>query len=513
MQKFQNDGTFITKWGGNGAFINPWGIAIDSSGNVYVADQVHQRIAKFTNNGTFIADWSSQINPTDIAIDSSDNVYVTEMFDSRIAKFHSNGTLITKWNTGPICRGIAVDSSDNIWVTSANNGDTNYLVQKFTSQGTLLDQWTSASTDGVNILGFNGYGIAFDSSGKLFIADTFNNRIQRYETNGTLITQFGILGTGDGELNTPLDLAIDSQDKIFVSDPFNHRIQVFSKLLPIINNPPVAFDKILQININTPVTITLEASDSDMGDFITTFNITSSPIHGQILNFNTANGTLTYTPNNNFVGQDSFTFKAIDNHGLESNNTGLVTINVKALPPPLPINNPPVAVDKRVETNSNTPISIMLEGRDTDQGDSISGFNIVSSPTNGQISKFNFTTRTLTYSPNNNFVGQDSFTFKVTDSHGLQSNNMGLVTINMIPSLEKKIEISSVAKCSPGEFAIGGGFALGGNATIISSKSLPTENGWNATAFVFDTTNGISASSVGSLTANVVCFDNLTLNP
>ena len=70
-----------------------------------------------------------------------------------------------------------------------------------------------------------------------------------------------------------------------------------------------------------------------------------------------------------------------------------------------------------------------------------------------------------------------------------------------------------MAKCSPGEFATGGGFALGGNATIISSKPLPTENGWNATAFVFDTTNGISASPVGSLTANVVCFDNLTLNP
>ena len=329
VQKFTDNGTFITKWGGNGAFVNPMGIAIDSSGNVYVADQVHQRIAKFTSNGIFITDWASQINPTDIAIDSSDNVYVTEMFDSRIAKFHSNGTLITKWNTGPISRGIAVDSSDNIWVTSANNGDTNYLVQKFTPEGILLDQWFSASTDGVNIPTFNGYGIAFDSSGKLFIADTFNNRIQKYETNGTLITQFGILGTGDGELNWPHDLAIDFQDNIFISDTFNHRIQVFAKLLPIINNPPVALDKILQTNINTPVTITLEASDSDIGDFITSFNIISGPIHGQISNFNSANGILTYTPNNNFVGQDSFTFNATDSQGVESTNTGKITIIVK----------------------------------------------------------------------------------------------------------------------------------------------------------------------------------------
>jgi len=50
----------------------------------------------------------------------------------------------------------------------------------------------------------------------LFIADTFSHHIQKYETNGTLIMQFGIFGTTDGEFNTPLDVAIDSQDKIFV---------------------------------------------------------------------------------------------------------------------------------------------------------------------------------------------------------------------------------------------------------------------------------------------------------
>ncbi len=112
IQNFADDGTFITKWGGNGAFVNPMGIAIDSTGDIYVVDQVHQRIAKFTSDGTFIKDWGSGYNPTDIAIDSSDNVYVTEMYDSRIAKFTSDGTFIKRWNTGPICRGIAVDSHD-----------------------------------------------------------------------------------------------------------------------------------------------------------------------------------------------------------------------------------------------------------------------------------------------------------------------------------------------------------------------------------------------------------------
>ena len=84
-----------------------------------------------------------------------------------------------------------------------------------------------------------------------------------------------------------------------------------------------------------------------------------------------------------------------------------------------------------METNSNTPVSITLEGTDSDQGDTISGFIIISSPTNGQISNFNSNTGTLTYTPNNNFVGQDSFTFKVTDSRGLQSTNIGVISITI----------------------------------------------------------------------------------
>jgi sugar lactone lactonase YvrE len=312
VQKFMNNGTFITKLGGNGAFVNPMGIAIDSSGNVYVVDQVHQRITKFTSNGTFIKDWGSGFNPTDIAIDSSDNLYVTEMYDSRIAKFTNDGTLIKRWDTAPISRGIAVDSSDNIWVTSANNGNTNYLVQKFTSNGTLLTQWSSAGNDGVNIPTFNGYGIAFDSEGKLFIADTFNHRIQKYETNGTLITQFGTSGIGNGEFNSPHDLAIDSRDMIFVSDTHNHRVQVFAP-----NNPPVAQYQEIQIKKNKAVQIVLSATDNDDRDTFT-FSIESQPSHGTITNFDESSGTLTYIPDKKFTGQDIFRFQATDSKGASS---------------------------------------------------------------------------------------------------------------------------------------------------------------------------------------------------
>jgi len=281
-------------------------------------------------------------------------------------------------------------------------------------------------------------------------------------------------------------------------------------LPPPTNNPPVAVDKTVETNSNTPVSIKLEGRDTDQGDSISGFTLVSSPTNGQISNFNSTTGILLYTPNNNFVDQDTFTFKTIDSHGLESINTGLISINIKSLPPSE--NNPPVAFDKILSTNSNTPVNITLEASDKDIGDMIKSFNVISNPLHGQISNFNSETGKLTYIPNNNFVGQDSFTFKVTDSRGLESINTGLVTINVNSAIEKKIEISSVAKCDPGESATGGGFVLGGNATIKSSKPLATGDGWNATARVYGATGTPEGDFLGSVTANVICFDNLPLH-
>ena len=235
----------------------------------------------------------------------------------------------------------------------------------------------------------------------------------------------------------------------------------------------------------------------------------SSPTNGQISNFDSTTCILIYTPNNNFVGQDSFTFKTVDSHGLEITNTGLISLNVKSLP--LPINNPPIAFDKILRTNSNTPVNITLDTSDNDIGDVIKSFNVISNPLHGQISNFNSYIGKLTYIPNNNFVGQDSFTFKATDSHGLESINTALVTINVNSAIVKKLEISSVAKCDPGEFATSGGFTLGGNATIKSSKPLATGDGWNATALLSGTT-GTPGAFLDSVTANVICFDNLPLH-
>ena len=208
--------------------------------------------------------------------------------------------------------------------------------------------------------------------------------------------------------------------------PFGFANVTITNVSMPVNNPPIAEDVTTSTEQNIPIEITLQGIDIDNDPI--SFQLTTSPSNGLVSNFDKNLGTLIYIPNTDFFGSDSFTFKVIDSQGLESTESAVVSINVKKVIPP-PVNNPPVAVDKTMETNSNTPVRITLEGRDIDQGDTINSFTIISNPTNGQISNFNSNMGTLTYTPNNNFAGQDSFTFKVTDSRGLQSTNIGVISI------------------------------------------------------------------------------------
>ena len=241
IQKFTRDGQFIVKWGsegsGNGQFDRPSGIAVDSNGNVYVADRYNGRIQKFTSSGQFITKWGSRGSgdgqfgdPFGIVVDSSGNVYVADGLNNhRIQKFTSSGQFITKWGSYGGGDGqfyfpsaIAIDSSSNFYITDRNN----HRIQKFTSSGQFITKWGSqGSGDGQF---YYPEGVAVDSSGNVYVTDGNNHRIQKFTSSGEFITKWGSYGGGDGQFETPFGIAVDGSGNVYVADQRNNRIQKFT---------------------------------------------------------------------------------------------------------------------------------------------------------------------------------------------------------------------------------------------------------------------------------------------
>jgi DNA-binding beta-propeller fold protein YncE len=106
----------------------------------------------------------------------------------------------------------------------------NHRVQKFTADGQFISSWGSGIlSDPANLLGFFGpRGIAINDQGEVFISDTGNKRIVYFDPDGNPLGQFGEGGINPGQLDEPVGLAFDADGNLLVADTWNQRIQVFS---------------------------------------------------------------------------------------------------------------------------------------------------------------------------------------------------------------------------------------------------------------------------------------------
>jgi DNA-binding beta-propeller fold protein YncE len=81
------------------------------------------------------------------------------------------------------------------------------------------------------------WGVAVDGGGNVYVADTDNHRIQKFDSNGNFITKWGSRGLGNGEFRSPSGVAVDAQGFVYVADTGNNRIQKFMRVVSTIYLP------------------------------------------------------------------------------------------------------------------------------------------------------------------------------------------------------------------------------------------------------------------------------------
>ncbi|WP_048753057.1 cadherin-like domain-containing protein, partial [Crocosphaera watsonii] len=193
-----------------------------------------------------------------------------------------------------------------------------------------------------------------------------------------------------------------------------------------VNDAPVTNNDTIETNEDTAVTINILENDSDIDSELNpeSITITTEPNNGIV----TVNDdeTVTYSPNNNFNGEDSFSYIVEDAEGFVSNEA-TVNITVNG------VNDEPVANNDTVETDEDTAVTINILENDNDIDSNINPESIVitTQPTNGTLIVNN--NGTVTYSPNENYNGEDNFTYTVEDAEGLVSNEATVdITVNAV---------------------------------------------------------------------------------
>ncbi|MEE8451462.1 MAG: Ig-like domain-containing protein [Thermoguttaceae bacterium] len=199
----------------------------------------------------------------------------------------------------------------------------------------------------------------------------------------------------------------------------------FNILVP--NDPPTALDDLATTNEDTPKTIDVLANDTDPDGTVdpATVVITQQAIIGAERLVVDPEGTITYTPASNFFGGYIFKYRVSDNDGVESNEA-TVTITVN------PVNDAPTAGDDWAITNEDTSKTIDVLVNDTDPEDNLdtATVEIIQLPAGGQA-EVDFE-GTITYTPALDFSGEDTFTYRVSDDDGAESNE-ATVTITVNP--------------------------------------------------------------------------------
>ena len=236
---FDSQGNYLRSGGDGITGKVPHFIKVDGDGNVWVVDEDRHRILKFNPEldevllqiGTTDEpgyDETHLDRPADVALTSTGDVLIADGYgNNRIAKFSPDGTFIKQWGGGPqdestkdgefhLPHAVVVDPNDKIYVIDRENR----RIQMFDTEGKFLGKWTD--------LGY-AWGLALSNDGKYaFIAEHVNEEVKKISTaDGKVVARWGKQGRGPSEFDWAHGIAVDSKGGVYVADTYGQRLQKF----------------------------------------------------------------------------------------------------------------------------------------------------------------------------------------------------------------------------------------------------------------------------------------------
>jgi DNA-binding beta-propeller fold protein YncE len=225
LQQFNEKGEWIRSTGSPGSaggkLYLPSALAVDSKGNVWVADTGNNRIAEFNEKGEFLAVFGKDVNKTKVeAAGTEAERNLCTAASGNVCKGGVAGSAPGQLS-GPL--GIALTSGGNLWVSDTGNS----RLQKFGPTGNLINNISGPGSEAGRLKEPTAITVAPD--GSIWVADTGNNRIEQWNSSLAFVRAVGKEGSGGGEFKAPAAIEADASGNIWVGDTGNNRVQEFGE--------------------------------------------------------------------------------------------------------------------------------------------------------------------------------------------------------------------------------------------------------------------------------------------